>query len=54
MVFTDLTLDGAQVSLANACGRSITPDARWALNGKQQIIYVLDHLEIVTSKPQNN
>lgn len=30
--FTDLTLDGAQVYLAYVCGKSLTPDARLALN----------------------
>lgn len=34
--FTDLTLDGAQVYLANVCGKSLTPDARLALNVKKK------------------
>lgn len=32
--FTDLTLDGARISLSNELGKSSTPDARLALNGK--------------------
>lgn len=52
--FTDLTLDGAQVYLANVCGKSLTPDARLALNVKKkhQIIYSFDHLEIIKYKRQ--
>lgn len=56
--FTDLTLDGAQVSPTSAGGKSITPDARLALNEKKnQIIHVysLENLKCslqVTSNPK--
>lgn len=47
--FIDLTLDGAQVSLTSAGGKSITPDARLNLNEKNpnNSCIFLDHFEII-------